>query len=77
MRRLRHVVITLTIVISLWVIFPRTVYAYIDPGMGSIIIQVIIGALVGGLVTISRFWRKVKTFFGNLFTRGRGDEDSK
>ena len=35
-------------------------YAYIDPGSGSLIIQIIIGALVGAGITIKIYWYKLK-----------------
>jgi hypothetical protein len=44
--------------------------AYIDPGTGSLIIQVLIGVLVGGLVAAKIFWGRIKTFFRGLFSRG-------
>ncbi len=33
-------------------------HAYIDPGTGSMIVQVVIAALVGGAAFIGAFWRK-------------------
>lgn len=36
---------------------------YIDPGTGSVIIQVAIGALVGGLVVAKVFWKRTVGFF--------------
>jgi len=44
--------------------------AYLDPGTGSLIIQVLIGALVGGLVVAKIFWARTKIFFTNLFSSG-------
>jgi hypothetical protein len=35
-------------------------YAYIDPGSGSIVIQMIIGALVGVGITLKLYWYKFK-----------------
>ena len=35
-------------------------YAYIDPGSGSVIIQIIIGGLVGIGITIKIYWHKIK-----------------
>ena len=49
---------------------PEGVDAYLDPGTGSIIIQVVIGVAVGGLATIGIFWGRVKSFFRNIFSRG-------
>lgn len=36
---------------------------YIDPGSGSYLVQVIIGAVLGALFYFKRFWGRVKTFF--------------
>lgn len=44
--------------------------AYIDPGTGSLIIQVLIGALAGGLVAAKIFWTRIKKFFKNIFSSG-------
>jgi hypothetical protein len=38
----------------------RDAYGYIDPGSGSIVIQMIIGALVGIGITIKLYWYKLK-----------------
>jgi len=42
--------------------------AYVDPGTGSMIVQVVIAALVGGAVFLGAFWRK-------LFRRRRDEDD--
>lgn len=44
----------------------REAYGYIDPGSGSIVIQVIIGALVGVGVTLKMYWYKLKTKLSGL-----------
>ena len=52
--------------------------AYIDPGTGSLIIQVLIGALAGALVATKIFWSRIKAFFKDLFSTGsnrREDDD--
>jgi hypothetical protein len=54
------------------------VRAYIDPGTGSFIIQLILGFLFGGLFAIKLFWGSIKGFFKKrLFTKRdtRKDED--
>ena len=45
--------------------------AYIDPGTGSLVFQVIVGAVVGALVTLKLYWQRVKLFFA----RRRSDND--
>jgi hypothetical protein len=49
---------------------PMNAHAYIDPGTGSFIIQVVIGVLAGALVTLKIFWGKVKIFFKIKFSKG-------
>jgi len=38
-------------------------FAYIDPGTGSLVLQVLVGAVVGTLVTVKLYWQRVKMFF--------------
>ncbi len=48
---------------------------YLDPGTGSLIIQLAIGALVGGLVAAKVSWVRVAGFFRRLFGgRSRHDD---
>ena len=42
-------------------------YAYIDPGSGSMIIQMLIGALVGVGITIKVYWHRIKFKFTEKF----------
>jgi len=53
----------------LYLIFPRTAYAYLDPGTGSYVLQIILAAFVGLAFTIKIYWTKVKSFFINLFSK--------
>ena len=41
-------------------------YAYLDPGSGSIVIQAIIGALVGTGIAIKVYWEKLKIKFSSI-----------
>jgi len=49
---------------------------YIDPGTGSLIIQALIGVLVGGIAMIGIYRVRVKNFLVNLFSRRKGDKES-
>lgn len=44
-------------------------YAYIDPGTGSYIIQVMIGGLLGGAFALKVYWKKVRAYFSKLFSK--------
>ena len=49
--------------------FPQVSYAYLDPGTGSYIFQIILAAFVGAAYMIKIYWTKVKAFFVNLFSK--------
>ena len=42
---------------------------YIDPGLGSLVIQILIAGIISGLVVPKAMWQKVKDFFSRLFGR--------
>lgn len=43
--------------------FNTHAHAYLDPGLGSIILQGIIAAIAATSLTIKIYWQKIKTFF--------------
>lgn len=47
--------------------------AYLDPGSGSYLIQILIAALLGSAFVIKSFWRQIMNFFAGLFG-GKKDE---
>lgn len=49
----------------------QDVHAYIDPGTGSLIIQVLIAGFFAGLFALKVYWRKVNAFFKNVFSGTR------
>jgi len=58
----------------LYLVFPRRVYAYLDPGTGSYILQLAIAALLGGSVMIKIYWKKIRTYLANLFSKKQKDD---
>lgn len=38
-------------------------YAYLDPGTGSYILQILFGAVAGGLLIIKTYWGNIKMYF--------------
>jgi hypothetical protein len=55
---------------------PQETYAYyLDAGTGSIILQAVIGGLVGGLFAIKMFWHQIKGFFRKLFSKDAEHEE--
>ena len=56
----------------------QDIHAYIDPGTGSIIFQVLISLFVGGLFAVKIFWNKIKDFSKNsIFKRSKRDDAKK
>jgi len=54
-------------------VFISEVYAYVDPGTGSIIFQAIIGALIGVGIGIKVYWEKIKFKLGTKFVPKKSD----
>jgi len=52
-------------------LFPKDAYAYIDPGVGSYIFQILIAVLLGTLFYLKFFLRRVRNFIRRLTGRGR------
>jgi len=55
---------------------PGTTDAYLDPGTGSIIIQVVIASFLGGMFAAKLYWSRIRTFFKNLFSSRAKHETS-
>jgi hypothetical protein len=49
-------------------------FAYLDPGTGSMIIQVIVGAIAAALVSIKLAWHRIKVGVLSVFS---GKKDAK
>jgi hypothetical protein len=45
------------------------VLAYLDPGTGSFILQMLIASLIGIFFFFKNFWRKVRLFITGLFQK--------
>lgn len=55
--------------------FHHKLCAYLDPGTGSIIIQVVIAGLFGVIFVIKLFWGKIKNLFKKLFSKDNKAEE--
>ena len=49
------------------VLFASPVYAYLDLGSTSMVLQIILAALVGAAISIKMYWQKLCEFVRNLF----------
>jgi hypothetical protein len=56
----------------LFSIMPRNAHAYLDPGTGSYIIQILVAGILGASFTVRLYWKKIKS----LFTRDKKIDDA-
>ncbi len=54
-----------------FILFPQEAYAYLDPGSVSYVFQLLVVALISGVVFVRAFWSKIKYFFANLFPKNK------
>jgi hypothetical protein len=52
--------------------FPKEALAYLDPGSGSMMLQLLLGGIAGVAVVLNLYWNA----FGNLFRRKKHQYDS-
>ncbi len=61
----------------LFFIIPKNAHAYLDPGAGSYILQIVGATLFVGLFAIKNFWKQIRNFFSNLFSKKDEKENTK
>ena len=67
-------------VLFVLMLFTEPVYAYLDPGTGSMMVQALLAAVAAVSVSIGIFWRRLRSFFNRIFGRksseGHDSDDS-
>jgi len=48
---------------------PTNVYAYLDPGSGSYVLQIILAFVLGGLYSLKFFMAKIRAFLKHTFSK--------
>ena len=51
------------VVFALALDFSKSAHAYLDPGTGSMILQLLLGGFAGALVVGKLYWQRIKDFF--------------
>ena len=64
MRNLASLGFLLTLTAMLVGASPSTAHAYLDPGTGSIILQVLLGGVAGLTLACKLYWQKLLTMLG-------------
>jgi hypothetical protein len=55
---------------------PDPLYAYVDPGTGSLALQAFLGSIFAGVLLIKTFWQHLKRFARKAFLHRDGTEKS-
>ncbi len=58
-------------------VLPAPVFAYLDPGTGSFIFQILVGAVVGGVFFLKSYLASIKEKINSMFGRQSGSAVSK
>jgi hypothetical protein len=53
----------------------RSGLAYLDPGSGSFLLQLLLAGVLGGLFVLRAQWSRVKGFFRRVFSRGQKPDE--
>lgn len=61
----------------IYIFYPESSYAYLDPGSASIFLQALIGGLVAGLALVINFWKTIKYHLLKVFKRSATDESKR
>lgn len=69
---------TLPILATCLLLIATEAHAYIDPGSGSVLLQVLLAGLLAVGFTIKTFWGNLKSRVTGLFSRSKrpADDDS-
>jgi hypothetical protein len=57
------------LVAALLLLLPTSAHAYLDPGTGSYVIQMIIAGLLGAAFAIKMYWLRIKRFLVGIFSK--------
>ena len=49
--------------------------AYLDPGTGSFLLQLLLATSLGALLLVKKFWSNIKNFFRRLFTGKKAEPE--
>lgn len=56
--------------------FPRAAHAYLDPGSGSMFLQLVLGGMAGLAVLLKLYWQRFLRVFGVDQTKDPKSEDA-
>ena len=71
----KHIFTICLFVVSLQFVLPADAHAYLDPGSGSFIIQIILAGIMGFILVVKIYWKKIRAIFGKASPQDIGEDD--
>jgi hypothetical protein len=62
------------VIFLLFIFMINPAYAYIDPGSGSMLLQLLLGGVAGAAVVLKMYWRRFVSIFGVGRNKKNGSE---
>ncbi len=69
--KFKHLFASLALAFLLCAVFSQTAHAYMDPGTGSYIFQIVIAGILGGFFVVRRGRAKIVDFYSRIFRAGK------
>lgn len=64
-----YVLAAAALIAALLLLSPTSAHAYLDPGTGSYVVQMIIAGLLGAAFAVKMYWLRIKRFVSGLFSK--------
>ena len=71
---IKKYIISIILAVYLMLFFSETAYAYIDPATGSYLFQILLAGLLGAMFAVKMFWKSIKNFTVNLFSKNKNSD---
>ena len=75
-RHAGRTVLWLSATVLVLAVYPRSAYAYLDVGTGSLVLQTLVASVAAGLFTLKVYWNQVKARFTRAEESGEGSPGS-
>ncbi len=59
------------------VLFPQQAHAYLDPGTGSYVLQIVAAVFFAGLFLLKTWWTQIKHFVVSILGKDKKSENGK
>lgn len=75
MKRLHKLLFCLILISIISQFFVKEAFAYLDPGSGSYMLQLLLSGLLGFVFLVKMKWRRIKTFILGIWEKLNGHKE--